>query len=108
MSLRISCPVCAGPVTVADAGDASCEVGHSFAPGELEARLGERASHALWAALRALEDQVSIARWRQQQHDAPAHVAAGARLAEEQARLLRRLLEGRDDEGAGAAVRSSG
>lgn len=91
----ISCPICAGPVELT--GDRpGCLIGHSFERHELQDRLGQEAETALWAAIRALEDSASGARWRLTLPDPPGHLDRLIETSEREARILRDLLASRE------------
>jgi two-component system chemotaxis response regulator CheB len=104
------CPDCGGVLWEARGADLSgyeCRVGHAFAPGELLDRHDETFEGALWAAVRALEEQSDLAarlaaRAREAGHDLSAE-RYDERASEARARAtlvrstLVRSLE-RDDE----------
>lgn len=87
----IACPICAGPVELADATP-SCLVGHEFDPKELQGELTREASRALWSAVRALEDSASGARWRSNLPNPPNHLQQTIDRALREAQVLRDLL----------------
>lgn len=91
----IACPLCAGPVALKGRSPA-CLIGHEFDADGLAEQVSARAEHALWAAVRSLEDQASAARWRQTRPSPPPHLDASIELAEQQAGLLRDLLRARE------------
>jgi two-component system chemotaxis response regulator CheB len=104
------CPDCGGvlwEVKGADLSGYECRVGHAFAPGELLDRHDETFEDALWAAVRALEEQSDLAtrlatRARAAGHDLSAErYDQRASEARDRATLVRstlvRSLE-RDDE----------
>lgn len=96
----ITCPVCSGPLDVGE-GVAACAVGHEFDDRSLLSEVEAKAARALWAAVRALEDQVATARWWADREGA----ATPDRVNEvaEHARTLRELLLRRADPDAAAS-----
>ena len=91
----IPCPICAGPLELS-ASPPTCQVGHAVSDDDLPHQLSVRATRALWAAVRALEDQAATARWRAGQPDPPAYMNDAATTAAEQAALVRQLLQRRE------------
>lgn len=64
----ISCPMCAQPVELRGEQVASlCPDCHHLAPDDLGLEVQSRVERSLWAALRALEDQVAWVEWRASQ-----------------------------------------
>jgi two-component system chemotaxis response regulator CheB len=65
---RFACPDCHGVLWDVSDGRGPlryrCETGHAYSPGSLEEQQTEGIEGALWAALRALEDKVALARTR--------------------------------------------
>lgn len=96
MSTTISCPTCAGPVQLEDTDVARCLVGHEVAMDELPRAVEAATSRALWAAVRALEDAASGARWRQSLPEPPKYLTGLAAAADRDAVLLRNLLDRRE------------
>lgn len=94
----ISCPLCAGPVELQD-GTAVCAVGHAYAADTITDEVAEQAERALWAAVRALEDQASTVRWRQANGETAAHLGRSLEQVDGQAALLRKLLAQREPDG---------
>ena len=91
----ISCPICAGPVELVG-DDPGCLIGHTFDLAELQDRLGEAAEMALWSAIRALEDSASGARWRLTLPDPPGHLDRLIESSEQEAKILRDLVNSRE------------
>ena len=93
----ITCPICDGPVEVSAAEpEPACQVGHDFSDDDLPRQIDNRATHALWAAVRALDDQAATARWRTTRPDPPRYMDEVASTAKEHADLLRQLLQRRE------------
>ncbi|MCA1711278.1 MAG: hypothetical protein LC789_06410 [Actinobacteria bacterium] len=89
----ITCPLCLGPTELHVDG-AQCAVGHSFDEAELVRALQQKADHALWAAMRSLEDQAAYGRIRRAEGmPLPPEVS----LAEERVEALRNVMRGRAD-----------
>jgi two-component system chemotaxis response regulator CheB len=64
---RFACPDCGGVLWhVSPEGPLRfrCETGHAYSPATLEEGQNESVEEALWAALRALEDRIALARLR--------------------------------------------
>jgi two-component system chemotaxis response regulator CheB len=64
---RFACPDCGGVLwDVSGAGPLRfrCETGHAYSPAALDEQQMESIEEALWAALRALEDKMALARVR--------------------------------------------
>ena len=80
-----------------------CRTGHAYSPESLAAEQVERVDHALWAALRSLEEGADFARRmarRMQDKDLPTAVqryVERAAEAERNASVLRTLLAGSTD-----------
>lgn len=91
----ISCPLCSGPVELVSERP-SCLLGHAFDPVELQEQFEHEAAHALWAAVRALEDSASGGRWRATLPSPPAHLQETIERADRQAQLLRDMIEQRE------------
>jgi two-component system chemotaxis response regulator CheB len=96
-----SCPECGGVLwEIQDSGllRFHCRTGHAFTPESVLAGQGEQLEHALWAALKTLEEKVSLMRrlafqaqenehsWLMQRYEAQWREAEG------HAKLLRRIL----------------
>jgi len=92
----ISCPICAGPVELVGENP-GCLIGHNFDRADLQDRLGEAAEMALWSAIRSLEDAASGARWRLTLPDPPAHLDRLIESSEREARILRDLINSREN-----------
>src|SRR3954465_7730808 len=58
----MQCPLCGGPLHVDEAERFVCERGHEPEPGELEVAATQRATHALWMAIAALESEAAALR----------------------------------------------
>jgi two-component system chemotaxis response regulator CheB len=113
------CPDCGGVLWELKGADLSgyeCRVGHAFAPGELLDRNDETFEDALWAAVRALEEQSDLAtrlaaRARAAGHDLSAgRYEQRASEARDRATLVRSTLSrslDRDDEFAAAAPKGA-
>lgn len=98
---HLTCPACGGVLN--EVKDASmiryrCQVGHAYAPESLYGEQRTSLEAALWAALRALEDQGSLARrLAHRSHDlrqvkSAARYEERADSAEQQAKLVRKAL----------------
>lgn len=60
-----TCPDCGGTLWQSQSGELvtfQCHVGHRYAEGSLDAAQAEALDHALWAALRALEESAELRR----------------------------------------------
>ncbi len=102
--VSIACPVCAGRVALTlNSIRPSCERDHAIEPSELQEDLEREASAALLAALRALEDWISGARWLLTQRGPPPHLQFETDQAGRHVEILRELIEARRREGAGQA-----
>lgn len=103
------CPECGGTLWEVEEGTLvrfRCRIGHTFSPDSLLAAQSDALEDALWAALRGLEEKVSLTRRlfeRARDHARP-HLAARfeeeMHLADRRAAVLRQLLLG----GAGETV----
>ncbi len=100
------CPECDGPLWETDAAGLqqfSCLVGHAYSPKSLLAAQGEAVEHALWTALRALEERAELQRRlavkaaRVKNHIAANSFGARAKETERHAATLRRLIESQRD-----------
>jgi two-component system chemotaxis response regulator CheB len=113
------CPDCGGVLWEVKGSDLSgyeCRVGHAFAPGELLDRHDETFEDALWAAVRALEEQSDLAARLARRSRAAGRDLSAARYeqrsseARDRAALVRstliRSLE-RDDELAAPAPKGA-
>lgn len=98
---RLSCPACGGVLNeVNDHGMMRfrCQTGHAYAPDSLIGAQHMGVESALWAALRALEEQVDLGRRMAMRARASKHPRSATRYeeralaAEEQAALIRRVL----------------
>jgi hypothetical protein len=84
------CPLCGGPLHVEDPDHFLCERGHELNPDELQVAATQRATHALWMAIAALESEASALRTvAGMRKDARSEELAGQ--AEKDAQLLRDL-----------------
>ena len=63
MAAHVSCPLCLGPVELGDGTAACADQGHEFGDEDLIREKQQQVDKALWAAIRALEDQAAAARW---------------------------------------------
>jgi two-component system chemotaxis response regulator CheB len=98
---RIACPACGGVLNeVHDGGMIRyrCQIGHAYAPESLYGEQRIALETALWAALRALEEQAALG-WRLslrarelRQLKSAARYEERAEAAQEQARTLRQVL----------------
>ena len=104
----IACPTCGGPVDLDGVATATCLIGHEVAADELPAVIEAATSRALWAAVRALEDAASGARWRQSLPEPPQWLPELEVEAERDAVLLRELLDRREGSGVNATSRREG
>lgn len=91
----IPCPVCGGPVALHGTRPA-CERGHAFGPAELQDALGREASTALLAAVRALEDWTTGAKWMLTQPRPTPHLQFEVDQAVRHAAILRELISAQD------------
>ena len=86
---RFTCPDCGGVLwKLGDRGPLRfrCEVGHAHSAASLAETQTEAAEAAMWAAPRALEDRIELARWRAAGAAARGdHAQAAQYTAEEQA-----------------------
>jgi len=96
-----SCPECGGTLWELHEGDLvryQCRVGHAFSPESLLSAQSDTLEDALWAALRALEEKVSLGRRLRDRAAERGHAQLAARFAEEmdgaqeRADVIRRLL----------------
>jgi two-component system chemotaxis response regulator CheB len=99
----LTCPDCHGPMHEVADGDQlrfDCLIGHRWSLGSLEAFQRTDVENALWAAMRALEEQALLNRRLAQRSDrvgrtrASTSFRATADRADEQASVLRELVEG--------------
>jgi hypothetical protein len=58
----MQCPLCGGPLHVEDENRFVCERGHALAAAELQVAATQRATHALWMAIAALESEAAALR----------------------------------------------
>lgn len=81
-----TCPECSSTLFELRDGDLvryRCRVGHAYSANSLLAEQSEALEAALWAALRALEENISLAhRLTERAHD-QGHAMAAARFAEQ-------------------------
>jgi two-component system chemotaxis response regulator CheB len=101
----ITCPECHGSLWVRSEQGAltyECRIGHALSPDTLFDLQAENLEQALWAGVRALEEQGSLSRFmadaarrRGDEEDADRYDGRHRR-AEANARSLRQLLMGRD------------
>jgi two-component system chemotaxis response regulator CheB len=103
----VACPDCRGVLWEIQEGDLlrfRCRTGHAFSPETLLAAQGDGVETALWEALRAIEERVSLRRRlvrqaRERRLDSLAgHFEARAREAEGAVEALRGLLLARGEE----------
>jgi two-component system chemotaxis response regulator CheB len=96
-----SCPECGGVLWEIQNGNLlrfRCRTGHAFSPESVLAEQSEQLERALWAALKTLEEKVSLMRRLALQAQENQHVWLAERYeiqwreAEEYATLLRRIL----------------
>lgn len=104
----IMCPTCAGPVELDGTAIVRCLIGHELSPEQLSEAVQAATSRALWAAVRALEDSASGARWRQSLPDAPAWLSEQIVDAERDAVALRGLLTRREGPSVDSTTRPQG
>ena len=105
MTATIACPTCAGPVELDETATARCLIGHEFAPDELAAAVDAATSRALWAAVRALEDNASGARWRRSLGESHEWLSPLIVDTERHAAVLRELLDRREASSVDATTR---
>jgi two-component system chemotaxis response regulator CheB len=95
------CPACGGTLWEMREGEGfrfRCRIGHAYSPRTLLETQGTSAEDGLWIAVRALDEQASLAARlaetaeRNGQAEAHERFAAQARTAKEQAAAVRRLL----------------
>jgi two-component system chemotaxis response regulator CheB len=98
---QFSCPACGGVLNEIHDGDLlrfRCRVGHAYGPDALRAEQQSALEGALWAALRALEEQAALARRMAVRGRELGHTRTAARFderataAEQQATLVREAL----------------
>ena len=90
MSTTITCPLCSASVELRPGeAEAICEDAHDLSADELGAEVQRRVERALWAAVRALDDQAAYARWAEQNGK---KVPPGADRAAQDTTLLRSIL----------------
>jgi two-component system chemotaxis response regulator CheB len=61
----LSCPACGGVMLERDEGGLirfACQVGHAYSPESFERQQGEALEHALWGAVRSLEERSDLLR----------------------------------------------
>src|SRR3954453_16644651 len=58
----MQCPLCGGPLHVERNDQFLCERGHELTTAEMEVAATQRATHALWMAIAALESEASALR----------------------------------------------
>lgn len=96
-----ACPECGGTLWELQDGELlrfRCRVGHAFSADSLLAAQSDALEEALWSALRALEENASLARRmaaRMRGHNfdlSAANFEERAREAEQRAELIRRIL----------------
>jgi two-component system chemotaxis response regulator CheB len=97
-----SCPACGGVLTEADDEKVirfRCRVGHAYAAETLLGEQSETVEAALWTALRALEERADLSRRlarrfrRNDLHERAGRAEKEAHRDEQQAEVLRRVLE---------------
>jgi len=97
----IACPACGGVLNEVQDGDLirfRCQVGHAYAPESLYSEQTMALEGALWAALRALEEQAGLARKMSARARHLRQLKSAARFderavaAEAQAKLVRQTL----------------
>lgn len=98
----IACPSCGGVLNEVHEGDLlrfRCRVGHAYAPETLYQEQGLALESALWAALRALEEQASLGRRMAARARGLGQVKSAVRFderaesSEQQARVVRETLQ---------------
>jgi hypothetical protein len=104
----IGCPTCGGPVDFDGVAIAICLIGHQVAADDLPVVIEAATSRASWAAVRALEDATSGARWQQSLPEPPRWLPELQVIAESDAVLLRELLDRREGSGVNATSRPEG
>lgn len=96
-----TCPECGGALWeshVLDVVHFRCRTGHAFSPESLLAKQSDLLEGSLWAAVRALEENASLARrmerWMRQRGNEPGQNRYGRRAAEAEAHAetIRKLL----------------
>ncbi|HYU78272.1 MAG TPA: chemotaxis protein CheB [Vicinamibacterales bacterium] len=96
-----TCPDCGGSLWELEDGTLlrfRCHVGHGFTAESLHMQQGEELEHTLWIAFRALEEQSALRRRMAQHAERVGRVVSArqlesqARVAEERAEWMRRLL----------------
>ena len=91
MAELITCPVCQSRVALeGDDVRALCGDCHDMSEEQLAEELQKRVDRAVWAALRAVEDQAAYVRWAA---DQGKQVPPDAEDSEQSAALLRRILQ---------------
>jgi len=97
----IACPACGGVLNEVHEGDLlrfRCRVGHAYAPESLYDEQGVALESALWAALRALEEQVALGKRMASRAKELGQLKSATRYedraesAESQAKTVRRAL----------------
>jgi hypothetical protein len=86
----VECPLCGGPLHVEGEGRFLCERGHDLAADDMRTAANQRATHALWMAITALESEASALRTLAGIRDDAAS-AGLAEQAERDALVLREL-----------------
>ena len=105
----LTCPACGGSLResrVETVVHFRCRTGHAYSPETLLAKQTDVVEEALWAAMRALEENAALARrmekrMRQLRHNGPGpeeRYSRRAREAEQHAEVLRKLLT-KEEEG---------
>lgn len=105
----LTCPACGGSLResrVETVVHFRCRTGHAYSPETLLAKQTDSVEEALWAAMRALEENAALARrmekrMRQLRHHGPGpeeRYSRRAREAEQHAEVLRKLLT-KEEEG---------
>jgi Chemotaxis response regulator containing a CheY-like receiver domain and a methylesterase domain len=88
-----SCPDCGGVLWELQDGDFvrfRCRVGHAWTSEGLVAKQSDTLDDALWAALRALEERVSLSRQLSERHRERGHVHLAARFERQMSQMQER------------------
>jgi two-component system, chemotaxis family, protein-glutamate methylesterase/glutaminase len=116
----LTCPACGGSLRESRIDSVvhfRCRTGHAFSPETLLAKQADTIEEALWAALRALEENAALARRMERRLRSETGAAAQERYgrraqdAERHAEVLRRMLVAEDEAApkeAGASSRARG
>ncbi len=113
----LTCPDCGGSLFEKPGEQPMhfrCRTGHAYSPESLVAKQSETVEAALWAALRALEENAVLARRMEKRTREKGHATTGRRYqqraseAEKHARVLRGILQEGGAEMEGAAEQVQG